>query len=751
MAKKPTISNISSGYASTTTLNSNFTALRDGFDNTLSLDGSTPNSMNADFDVNGYRILNAGQVDTDALYVGGVAITSSADVDFQTTYLTASYTGDGSTVAYSLTANPQSEGNVSIYVDGVYQNKDTFSLSGTTVTFSEAPPLNAAIEIVYPTNTDTLNGSLSSAITYNQGGTGAQDRNVAQKLQETVSVKDFGAVGDGVTDDTAAIQAALSASASVFFPDGSYLMNSGVSIVGDNIKVDFGSSTIINGGAGFLFTFGVSADTPQNSGLAITGGHFIQSNPATTSNLNYILVRAVENFSIQDCIMKNVSNGGICIFAGAENGVINNVNISGRTAYSTIRGIWLQGSTASDYSSQYVDTASITRNATAFATFAAKNIKITNCSVTDVSYGIYLMNAWDCVIDNCHIDISNVGAARCIAINNYSPNTRVTNCTLISDRSSTGILVTQASDNIIIANNVFRGSFGGNRAIYVAYLAQALISSNRFTSNTTQHIQIDMGGFAHVKNNEFVRPTKTNDNRAVYLTAIDPAASATAIGSTATVLSNSGVIFENNLLDRVCMGVFLVTNIAANNGNQPGVGICQVSENTFMRMDLATTASEYPLTINASSGSNISNARLERNVVYPYTVSGRNKHVSSGTAFILEATTASLASFRIAVAAGGGAITSTRLAGNNFSLAASRSGTDLILSPRTQLGASGASIPAITGIINADGATAVRTFQVTLSGANYTISAFDSTGVQISFATAGITFDVMLGPINVGT
>jgi len=66
MAKKPSINNITTGYTSAKAINQNFQNVRDAFDNTLSLDGSTPNAMNADLDMNGNSIINA-----DTILVGG--------------------------------------------------------------------------------------------------------------------------------------------------------------------------------------------------------------------------------------------------------------------------------------------------------------------------------------------------------------------------------------------------------------------------------------------------------------------------------------------------------------------------------------------------------------------------------------------------------------------------------------------------------------------------------------------------------
>jgi hypothetical protein len=58
-------------------------------------------------------------------------------------------TGNGVQVAFSLVTAPISENTTNVYINGVYQQKNTYSLAGVTVTFSEAPPLTSTVEINY--------------------------------------------------------------------------------------------------------------------------------------------------------------------------------------------------------------------------------------------------------------------------------------------------------------------------------------------------------------------------------------------------------------------------------------------------------------------------------------------------------------------------------------------------------------------------------------------------------------------------
>ena len=105
MAKKPTVTTITSGYASNTQLNANFTALRNAFDNTLSLDGSTPNAMAADLDLNNNDILNVNalevvalRVDGEDLDLSGVATLAPISADI----VTLAQLQDGTVALYGL-------------------------------------------------------------------------------------------------------------------------------------------------------------------------------------------------------------------------------------------------------------------------------------------------------------------------------------------------------------------------------------------------------------------------------------------------------------------------------------------------------------------------------------------------------------------------------------------------------------------------------------------------------------------------
>jgi len=59
------------------------------------------------------------------------------------------YTGDGTTVDFTLSSPVQTESQTQVYIDGVYQSKANYTTSGSVITFSEAPDSGTDIEVIH--------------------------------------------------------------------------------------------------------------------------------------------------------------------------------------------------------------------------------------------------------------------------------------------------------------------------------------------------------------------------------------------------------------------------------------------------------------------------------------------------------------------------------------------------------------------------------------------------------------------------
>ena len=78
-----------------------------------------------------------------------IATYDNVGSSFNAIAIIANFTGNGSTVAYTLASAPASENATNVYINGVYQQKNTYSVAGAVLTFSEAPPVTSSIEINY--------------------------------------------------------------------------------------------------------------------------------------------------------------------------------------------------------------------------------------------------------------------------------------------------------------------------------------------------------------------------------------------------------------------------------------------------------------------------------------------------------------------------------------------------------------------------------------------------------------------------
>ena len=68
---------------------------------------------------------------------------------FNTGSIIANFTGNGTNTTFTLASAPAGENATNVYINGVYQQKNTYGVAGAVLTFSQAPPVTSSIEVNY--------------------------------------------------------------------------------------------------------------------------------------------------------------------------------------------------------------------------------------------------------------------------------------------------------------------------------------------------------------------------------------------------------------------------------------------------------------------------------------------------------------------------------------------------------------------------------------------------------------------------
>ena len=335
-------------------------------------------------------------------------------------------------------------GNLSVFVDGVNQygpgaQYAYVETDSTTVTFVSGLHVGASVKF---TTTKLENPGVADAsqISYTYPDSTAVTQNVEERLAQYVSVKDFGAVGDGVTDDTTAINNAIAACAgkTIVFPPGDYLvtstiilpfvdyssnpllMNKAITLSGSNYERQiFGASRIFGNINGPVIQAVGVYNGPSGTDFTATIGHGLQDliiqNTSTSSStsigvqMQYIYCPHLKNVEI-------VANY-ICLDLGNWTMVGNFDNVSFGPNLSSSRTVYGLKANAC--------WGSVFKHGRSFYTQCATYISASDFRFTDFNAEhnniVFVGMGSSVTIENCHIEDFD-----CLYTNEINPIAQIT-------------------------------------------------------------------------------------------------------------------------------------------------------------------------------------------------------------------------------------------------------------------------------------------------------------------------------------
>jgi hypothetical protein len=224
--------------------------------------------------------------------------------------------------------NPLAGGFVYYYIPSTTTFKNTYQNAALTILNTNPIILDSAGEcIAYGVGSfrqivTDVNGNLiwdqptisivtndASNVIYTPPFTNSVAETVTAKLSESVSVKDFGAKGDGTTNDTVAIQNALNASLNILFPAGTYLVSALTAQGGQKISA-YGAILRASTTTGKVLTCPTNSGGLQTTEFTEISGLQIQGYSSTiTAGSAGIYTTGNNNFILRDVKVQNFDVG----------------------------------------------------------------------------------------------------------------------------------------------------------------------------------------------------------------------------------------------------------------------------------------------------------------------------------------------------------------------------------------------------------------------------------------------------------